>query len=162
MLFRSEHEKKAPNKSLLEGAVINLITKGPSINKLIFKNDNFSLKSGSMPKANKKQVKKFRSIHIDKGKNDIYNNIMIKKKYDNIKNSNITLNYYNMDCIEKMHNLKGEAKDFLSNNNMKKSKKPNYISKNCISNDKLMTFNNNIMNKNPIYEFYNQIGRAHV
>ena len=32
-----------------------------------------------MPKANKKSVKKFRSINIDKGKNEIYNNIMIKK-----------------------------------------------------------------------------------
>ena len=150
----SEHIKKDPNKSIFEGAVINLITKGPSINKLIFKNDNFSLKSGSMPKANKKQVKKFRSLHIDKGKNDISNNIMIKKKHDSIKNSNITLNYYNMDYIEKIHNLRGEAKDFLSNNNTKKSRKPNFVSKNYISNDKLMTFNN-CLNKNPIYEFYN-------
>ena len=54
-----------------------------------------------------------------------------------------------MDCVEKMHNLKGVTKDFL-NNNIKKSKKPNFVSKNCISNDKLITFNNNIVNKNPI------------
>ena len=44
-----------------------------------------------MPKANKKQVKKFRSINIDKGKNEIINNITIKKKlgrkYDSIKNN---------------------------------------------------------------------------
>ena len=151
----SERAKKVQNNLLLKSdRVINLITKGPSINKLFFKNDNISIKSSSMPKANKKSVKKFRSINIDKGKNEIYNNIMIKKNYDNnMQNSHINLNYYNMDCVEKMHNLKGVTKDFL-NNNMKKSKKPNYINKNYISNDKLITFNNNIKNKNPIYEFY--------
>ena len=156
----SEHIKKNPSKSLLEpGTIINLITKGPSINKLFFKNDNISLKSGSMPKANKKAVKKFRSINIDKGKNEIYNNIMIKKqldrKYDSIKNNNPTLNYYNMDYIEKLYNLKGVAKDFISNNNMKKSRKPNYINKNSISNDKL-TFNN-ILAEHPIFEFYSPL-----
>ena len=156
----SEKVKYAKNKGLLQSvAVLNLITKGPSINKLFFKNDNISLKSGSMPKANKKMVKKFRSIHIDKEKNNIYNNITIKKKYekkcDSIHSNNFTLNYYNMDCIEKIHNLKGDAKDFLSNN-MKKSKKPNFISKNYISNDKLINFNSN-KNANPIYDFYSPI-----
>ena len=157
----SENIKNAPNKSLLQpGAVINLIAKGPSINKLFFKNDNISLKSESMPKTNKKGVKKFRSINIDKVKNDIYNNIIINKNKENeSKNSNISLNYYDIDCIEKMYNLRGEAKDFLSggNNqkqsNMKKSKKPNFISKNYISNDKLMNFNNHL-HRNPIYDFY--------
>ena len=37
----------------------NLITKGPSINKLFFKNDNISLKSESVPKRNKKLLKKY-------------------------------------------------------------------------------------------------------
>ena len=156
----SEHIKNIQNKSLFEsGSIYNLITKGPSINKLFFKNDNISLKSGSMPKANKKQVKKFRSINIDKGKNEIINNITIKKKlgrkYDSIKN-NPTLNYYNMDYIEKLGNLKGVTKDFISNNNMKKSKKPNYINKNYISNDKLVTFNS-LINTNPIYDFYSPL-----
>ena len=61
-----------------------------------------------------------------------------------------------MDCIEKVHNLRGIAKDFVTNNNMgtfKKTKKPNYIIKNNISNDKLATFNN-IPNRNPIFDFY--------
>ena len=151
----SENAKKVNNKPLMKsGAVINLITKGPSINKLFFKNDNVSLKSGSVPKANKKMVKKFRSINIDKGENDIYNNIMIKKKNFNMKNSNMTLNYYDMDCIEKIHNLKGVTKDFQFNKNSKKSKKPNFINKNYISNDKLITFSN-ALNRNQIYEFYN-------
>ena len=150
--YNSEHAKKVQNNLLLKSdRVINLITKGPSINRLFFKNDNISIKSSSMPKANKKLVKKFRSINIDKGKIEIYNNIMIKKTCENnTQNSNINLNYYNMDCVEKIHNLKGVTKDFL-NNNIKKSKKPNFVSKNYISNDKLITFNNNIVN--PIYEF---------
>ena len=68
----SESIKKVPNKSTLESAsVLKLITKGPSINKLFFKNDNISLKSESMPKANKKQVKKFRSINICKEKTEL-------------------------------------------------------------------------------------------
>ena len=147
----SEHKKKTTNQRLLEsGNVINLITKLPSINKLFFKNDNVSLKSDSVPKMNKNQVKKFRSIHIDKGKNDIYNNIIIKNKYDSIKKSNIALNFYNMDCIEKIHNLKGEAKDFQFNSKGKKSKKLNYINKSYISNDKLFVFNN-VLNTNPMY-----------
>ena len=75
----SERAKKIKNNLLKSDRVINLITKGPSINKLFFKKDNISIKSSSMPKANKKSVKKFRSINIDKGKNEIYNNIMIKK-----------------------------------------------------------------------------------
>ena len=57
---------------------IELITKGPSINKLFFKNDNISLKSESVPKSNKKYVKKYKSINIDKGKNAIYNNIKLQ------------------------------------------------------------------------------------
>ena len=150
----SEHKKKIPNQSLLEsGHVIKLITKGPSINKLFFKNDNVSLKSDSVPKTNKKLIKKFKSIHIDKGKNDIYNNITIKKKYDNMKNSNIALNYYNMDCIEKIHNLKGVAKDFHIINKDKKLKKPNYINKNCLSNEKLFAFNKSLKS-NPMFELY--------
>ena len=161
----SENIKKAPNKSLLEStSIINLITKGPSINKLFFKNDNISLKSESMPKTNKKQVKKFRSINICKGKNEIYTNLMLKKQNTNqvSKNSNNNLNYLNMDCYEKIHNLRGVAKDYIPNNNLKgeanvkKSRKPNFINKNSISNDKLMTFNNSL-NKNPIYEFYQPI-----
>ena len=149
----SENAKRIQNNLLLKNdKVLNLITKGPSINRLFFKKDNISIKSGSMPKPNKKSVKKYRSINIDKGKNEIYNNIIIQKNNEHdIQNSNINLNYYNMDCIEKMHNLKGVTIDFLNNN--KKSKKPNYINKSYISNDKLITFNN-ILNKNPIYEFY--------
>ena len=158
---KSQNIKNARNKSLLEPApIINLIVKGPSINKLFFKNDNISLKSESMPKTNKKVVKKFRSINVDKAKNDIFNNIIINNNLDNnSKNSNVTLNYYNMDCIEKIHNLRGEAKDFSYGENnqkqstVKKKKKPNYISKNYISNDKLINFNNNLK-RNPIYEFY--------
>ena len=67
---------------------------------------------------------------------------------------------YNIDAIEKSHELKGSTKDFIQNENIpqdnyiKKIKKPNYISKNCISNDKLITYNNNIMKTNPIIEFY--------
>ena len=38
----------------------------------------------------------------------------------------MTLNYYDMDCIEKIHNLKGVTKDFQFNKNSKKSKKPNF------------------------------------
>ena len=161
----SENIKKAPNKSILEStSIINLITKGPSINKLFFKNDNISLKSESMPKTNKKQVKKFRSINICKGKNEIYTNLMLKKQntHQVSKNSNNNLNYLNMDCYEKIHNLRGVAKDYIPNNNLKgetkvkKSRKPNFINKNSISNDKLMTFNNSL-NKNPIYEFYQPI-----
>ena len=121
----SEHKKKIPNQSLLESVHV-------------------SLKSDSVPKTNKKLIKKFKSIHIDKGKNDIYNNITIKKKYDNMKNSNIALNYYNMDCIEKIHNLKGVAKDFHIINKDKKLKKPNYINKNCLSNEKLFAFNKSL------------------
>ena len=153
----SEHLNRT-NKSLLEPiSIINLITKGPSINKLFIKNENISIKSESMPKANKKLVKKYRSINIDKGKNEIINNIILTKKINPIqKGSNNTLNYLNMDCIEKVHNLRGIAKDFVTNNNMgtfKKTKKPNYIIKNNISNDKLATFNN-IPNRNPIFDFY--------
>ena len=93
----SEHAKKVKNNSLLKmDKVINLITKGPSINKLFFKKDNISIKSSSMPKSNKKSVKKFRSINIDKRKNEIYNNISLTKNQENdTKNSNINLNYYN-------------------------------------------------------------------
>ena len=150
----SENKKKVPNQSLVEsGHVIKLITKGPSINKLFFKNDNVSLKSDSVPKTNKKLIKKFRSIHIDKGKNDIYNNIMIKKKYDKIKDSNIALNHYNKDCIEKIHNLKGVVNDFHINNKDKKLKKPNYINKNCLSNEKLFAFNKSLKS-NPMNELY--------
>ena len=56
----SEQNKKVPNKKF---TALNLITKGPSINKLFFKNDNISLKSESMPKTNKKMVKKYRSYN---------------------------------------------------------------------------------------------------
>ena len=140
---------------------INLITKGPSINKLFFKNDNISLKSESVPKRNKKCVKKYKSINIDKGKIGLYNNIKLKKINDsNVKFSNNNVTTYNIDAIEKSHELKGSTKDFIQNENIpqdnyiKKIKKPNYISKNCISNDKLITYNNNIMKTNPIIEFY--------
>jgi hypothetical protein len=158
----SESMKRVPNKSLLESAsVINLITKGPSINKLFFKNDNISLKSESMPKANKKQVKKFRSINICKDKNEIYNNLMLKKQNNKVsKNSNSNVNYINMDCYEKIHNLRGVAKDYITNNdikgesNVRKTRKPNFISKNYISNDKLMNFNNSLNKNHPIYDFY--------
>ena len=139
---------------------INLITKGPSINKLFFKNDNISLKSESVPKPNKKGVKKYKTINVDKGNIAIYNNIKIKTKNDlNNKLSNNIVNNYNMDVVEKSHELKGNAKDFYPNNyiskenNIKKINKPNFINKNCISNDKLIIYNN-IMQTNPIIEFY--------
>jgi hypothetical protein len=113
-----------------------------------------------MPKANKKQVKKFKSINICKEKNEIYTNLMLKKNINQEpKNSNNNVNYINMDCVEKIHNLRGVAKDYITNNNTKddpnkkKLKKPNFINKNYISNDKLTTFNNSL-NKNPIYDFY--------
>ena len=154
----SEQAKKITNKSTFEPvSVLNLITKGPSINKLFIKNDNISLKSESMPKENKKMVKKFRSINIDKVKNEIINNIILTNKLvPTQKGSNSNINYMNMDCIEKVHNLRGIAKGFQSNNSMetiKKSKKPNYIIKNFVSNDKLIHFNSNL-NRNPIYDFY--------
>ena len=39
---------------------------------------------------------------------------------------------------------------------MKKSKNPNYINKNYISNDKLVTFNS-LINTNPTYDFYSPL-----
>ena len=102
-----------------------------------------------------------KSINIDKRKIGLYNNIKLKKINDsNIKFSNNTVTTYNIDAIEKSHELKGSTKDFIQNENIpqdnyiKKIKKPNYISKNYISNDKLITYNNNIMKTNPIIEFY--------
>ena len=98
---------------------INLITKGPSINKLFFKNDNISLKSESVPKRNKKYVKKYKSINIDKGKIGLYNNIKLKKINDsNVKFSNNNVTTYNIDAIEKSHELKGSTKDFIQNKNL--------------------------------------------
>ena len=138
----SDKIKKIP--SILEKKnVINLITKGPSINKLFFKKDNVSLKSGSMPKSKKRHLKKYRSINIERNKNQITQNINIKK-YDSLKANNHTLNYLNMDFIEKKNNLKGEAKDFLSNKETKKSKK-------YFSNDNLDILNNNLQT-NKIYK----------
>ena len=164
--FRSNSEKTT-KKNVLSRHLIhpaeafNLITKGPSINKLFFKNDNISIKSGSVLKRNKKAVKKYKSINVDKGNIGLYNNLKLKVINDsNVKFSNNTLNNYNIDVIEKSHELKGSTKDFIQNDNspkdnyIKKIKKPNYISKNCISNDKLTTYNNNIMKTNPIIEFY--------
>ena len=111
---RSNSEKiKSVSSKLKKKNVINLITKGPSINKLFFKKDNISLKSGSMPKSKKRLVKRFRSINFERDKNEI-SKIKIKK-YDSITSNNQTLNYLNMDFIEKKNNLRGEAKDFLSN-----------------------------------------------
>ena len=164
--LRSNSEKTT-KKNVLSRHLIhpaeafNLITKGPSINKLFFKNDNISLKSGSVPKRNKKAVKKYKSINVDKGNIGLYNNLKLKVTNDsNVKFSNNTLNNYNIDVIEKSHELKGSTKDFIQNDNspkdnyIKKIKKPNYISKNCISNDKLTTYNNNKIKTNPIIEFY--------
>ena len=124
----SEQAKRVPNKTV---TALNLITKGPSINKLFFKNDNISLKSESMPKTNKKMVKKYNSYNIEKCKNEIISNITMKKVNLNTKGSNTNVNYMNMDCIEKVHDLRGEAKCFENNNiaTIKKSKKPNYIVK---------------------------------
>ena len=154
-------KKKVISRNLMyQVEAFNLITKGPSINKLFFKNDNISLKSESVPKRNKKLVKKYKSINIDKGKIDLYNNLKLKVINDsNVKFSNNNVTTYNIDAIEKSHELKGSTKDFIQNENIpqdnyiKKIKKPNYISKNCISNDKLITYNNNIMKTNPIIEF---------
>ena len=155
-------KKKVISRNLMyQVEAFNLITKGPSINKLFFKNDNISLKSESVPKRNKKLVKKYKSINIDKGKIDLYNNLKLKVINDsNVKFSNNTVNTFNIDAIEKSHELKGSTKDFIQNDNspkdnyIKKIKKPNYISKNYISNDKLITYNNNMMKINPIIEFY--------
>ena len=156
----SEQTKKVPNKAV---TALNLITKGPSINKLFFKNDNISLKSESMPKANKKMVKKYKSYNIEKVKNEIIHNMSIKKFNPIQKGSNTNVNYMNMDCIEKVHDLRGEAKCFENNNmtNLKKSKKPNYIIKNCVSNDKLIPFNNSL-NRNPIYDFYQPVSEKEI
>ena len=154
-------KKNKPLKILMYPIeAINLITKGPSINKLFFKNDNISLKSESVPKPNKKGVKKYKTINVDKGNLSIFNNIKIKTQNDlNTKLSNNTVNNYNMDTVQKSHELKGSAKDFYPNNylskenNIKKINKPNFINKNCISNDKLIIYNN-IIKTNPIIEFY--------
>ena len=166
VLFHHKHSNSEKKKSkqinplIFSVEAINLITKGPSINKLFFKNDSISLKSESVPKPNKKGVKKYRSINVDKGKNAIYNNIKLQKPSDsNLKFSNNALNYFNIDTVEKMHDLKGSAKDFYQyynyeeNNCLKKSKKPNYINKNCLSNDTLKIYTNNNINQNPIMDF---------
>ena len=159
---KSEEEKKIKSKKLLINSIeaINLITKGPSINKLFFKNDNISLKSESVPKSIKKTVKKYRSINIDKGKIAIYNNIKLQKVNDlNVKLSNNTVNNLNINTFEKSHELKGSTKEFYPfnenqlENKIKKPRKPNFINKNCISNDKLNIYNNQIK-PNPIIEFY--------
>lgn len=156
----SEQAKRVPNKAV---TALNLITKGPSINKLFFKNDNISLKSESMPKANKKMVKKYKSYNIEKCKNEIISNISMKKFNPIQKGSNTNVNYMNMDCIEKVHDLKGEAKCFETNNmaNIKKSRKPNFIVKSCVSNDKLIPFNNSL-NRNPIYDFYQPVNENEI
>ena len=53
-------KKKVISRNLMcQVEAFNLITKGPSINKLFFKNDNISLKSESVPKRNKKLLKKY-------------------------------------------------------------------------------------------------------
>ena len=159
---RSNSEKANISKKLEKYSVeaINLITKGPSINKLFFKNDNISIKSESVPKPNKKGVKKYKTINTDKGNIALYNNIKLLKQNDlNSKLSNNTLNNLNIDAIEKAKELRGSAKDFFpfdqnqNNNNLMKKKKPNFINKNCISNDKLIIYNNQIKT-NPIIEFY--------
>ena len=137
----SDKIKKIPS-ILGKKNVINLITKGPSITKLFFKKNNVSLKSGSMPKSKKRHLKKFRSINIERDKNEISQNINIKK-FDSLKSSNQKLNYLNMDFIEKKNNLRGEAKDFLSNKETTQSKNNN-------SNDNLEIFNNNLK-ANKIY-----------
>ena len=159
---RSNSEKANISKKLVKFSVeaINLITKGPSINKLFFKNDNISLKSESVPKPNKKGVKKYKTINIDKGNIALYNNIKLLKQNDlNAKLSDNTLNNLNIDAIEKAKELRGSTKDFFpfdqnqNINNLMKKRKPNFINKNCISNDKLIIYNNQIKT-NPIIEFY--------
>ena len=149
-------KKKVISRNLMYPVeAFNLITKGPSINKLFIKNDNISLKSESVPKKNKKLVKKYKSINIDKEKIGLYNNLKLKVINDsNVKFSNNSVNDFNIDVIEKSHELKGSTKDFIQNENspndnyIKKIKKPNYISKNYISNDKLITYN--LINKSKI------------
>ena len=156
----SDNTKKCNKRKQLINSLeaFNLITKGPSINKLFFKNDNISLKSESVPKSIKKGVKKYKSINIDKGKISIYNNMKFKTQNEiNGKFSNNTVSNYNMDIVEKSKELKGSAKEFYPlniENNLKKIKKPNFINKNCISNDRLIIYNNNISKPNPILEFY--------
>ena len=115
--------------------VINLIIKGPSINRLLFKKDNISLKSRSMPKSEVRFIK-FRDFIIERDKNEIVNNIKIKK-YDNIIINNQTLN------IKKKNSLKGEEKDFLLD-------EKSINQKDEISNDILDNFNKNL-NTNQIY-----------
>ena len=159
---RSNSEKAKKSKKLVKFSVeaINLITKGPSINKLFFKNDNISLKSESVPKPNKKGIKKYKTINIDKGNITLYNNIKLLKQNDlDAKLSNNTVNNLNIDVLEKSKELKGSVKDFFpfdqnqKDNNLMKKRKPNFINKNCISNDKLIIYNNQIKT-NPIIEFY--------
>ena len=156
----SDNTKKCNKRKQLINSLeaFNLITKGPSINKLFFKNDNISLKSESVPKSIKKGVKKYKSINIDKGKISIYNNMKFKTQNEiNGKFSNNTVSNYNIDIVEKSKELKGSAKEFYPlniENNLKKIKKPNFINKNCISNDRLIIYNNNISKPNPILEFY--------
>jgi hypothetical protein len=99
---RSNSEKAKKSKKLVKFSVeaINLITKGPSINKLFFKNDNISLKSESVPKPNKKGIKKYKTINIDKGNIALYNNIKLLKQNDlEAKLSNNTVNNLNIDVL---------------------------------------------------------------
>ena len=144
---KSSNSVKMKNiKLLMEKLyVINLIIKGPSINRLLFKKDNISLKSRSMPKS-EVRFKQFRDFIIEKDKNEIVNNIKIKK-YDNIIINNQTLN------IKKKNSLKGEEKDFLLD-------EKSINQKDDISNDILDNFNKNLNTKqiygsgNPFEENY--------
>ena len=85
---------------------INLITKGPSINKHFFKNNNISLKSESVPKQIKKGLKKYKPTNVYKGKIEMYNSIKLLNQNDlNGKLSNNTVNNLNIEEIEKSKEL---------------------------------------------------------
>ena len=90
---------------------LNLITKESAINKIFFKRENISLKSSSLQKPEIKNLKKYRYFYIQKDKNEISNDIKLKK-YDTKKISNQTLNIGNIDT---KNNLKSKEKDFLIN-----------------------------------------------
>ena len=138
----SEEMKNIP-PSLEKFYVINLRAKGPSISKFFFKKNNISLKSGSMPKLERRFLEKFRSIIIERDKHEI-SNIKIKENKNDIKKNNQTLNYLNMNFFEKKNNLKDE--NFILN-----EKSP--IQKDYISNDTLEIFNNDL-NTNQEYQIY--------
>ena len=122
---------------------LNIITKESPINKIFFKRENISLKSSSVQKPEIKNLKKYRDFYIQRDKNEISNDIKLKK-YDTKKISNQTLNIGNIDT---KNNLKSKEKDFLINEKSNNQKDD-------ISNDSSGIFINNL-NTNEKYGLNN-------